>query len=137
MRRPWRLDRRPTATAAPAEPPAKSAEGSPAPLVEPSISLARRAPTLTPAARPAPAKIWAKTKTRSVRRCTTRTSRSSTRTVGLAADAVFMGRGSRGLALNRVAGAFGVVPVVIDVDDITVGAVQDRGPDGGAVAGLA
>jgi hypothetical protein len=48
---------RPTTMAARAEPAVNKALGSPARLVVPSISWARRAPTVTPAARPAPLRI--------------------------------------------------------------------------------
>jgi len=60
---------RPTVTAAAAEPMVNMALGSPARLVVSSMSCASSAPTVMPAASPAPLSTWAPTRTASVRRC--------------------------------------------------------------------
>src|SRR5262245_13851560 len=67
-RRPRAWETRPTATAASADPAVIRALGSPARLVVPSMSWARSAPTVTPAASPAPLRTWEATRARSTRR---------------------------------------------------------------------
>ncbi len=68
---------RPTRSAANADPRVNNAVGKPARLSDPSICCARRAPTVIPAARPAPPRTWLTTTTIRVRFCTLRRSASS------------------------------------------------------------
>src|SRR5262249_61950376 len=67
-RRPERWVRRPTPNAVSADPSVNRAAGSPAAASPPSICCASRAPTVTPAASPAPPKICEHTTTVSDRR---------------------------------------------------------------------
>ena len=68
-RRPRRWLIRPTPTAAAAEPIVKKTVGNPEKRLEPNMSSASSAPTVMPAARPAPLRICASSRVASVRRC--------------------------------------------------------------------
>src|SRR5215207_32062 len=67
---------RPTPTAAAAEPMVKKTVGSPEKRLEPNICSASSAPTVMPAARPAPLRICANSSTVRVRRCSGGSSRT-------------------------------------------------------------
>ena len=68
-RLPWRWVMPPIRNAARAEPRVNSAVGTPARSSEPSISWASNAPTVIPAANPAPPSTCPATTTASTRRC--------------------------------------------------------------------
>jgi len=69
VRRPKRWESRPTMRAAPADPAVNRATGSPDRLLVSSMSAASSAPTVMPAASPAPLKTWEAITTVRVLRC--------------------------------------------------------------------